>query len=375
MELALKALLGGLLGGALLLYFTRFYYRDLLFGPPVDFDEDEHIEIGLYPNGHRAAVVFTCDDLHGATPSEKLTEVLKILENRGVKGTFFVTPYFQGRYLLTKESPIAELLKEAEERGHEIALHGLTHSSPRRAFSSLRKARELGNLPYSEQRRRIKKGRRILEAAGFSIRGFRSPSFSGSFETLRILDREEFLYSSDTRIYPFLLMSNKRFCESIYYPYHPGGLGLLDITSNGDYFWGYSSLGKEDFRRLMHRFDRFYQARGVFVLLSHIDSLTSGKSLTILDRFLEAIQEKGLWKPTLRELAEWWLAREVLFATTEIREGVLYVTLEKGSEFPLHGLAIRFRKGAPAENYKIVDVNGVLLKEGETSEGTVLVDL
>lgn len=357
-----------------IIYMTRYYYRDILLGPPVDFYDDHHIEIGLYPRGYRSALVLTCDDVNPDTQPEKVMKLVELAEEFGIKIVFFVVPFYKNRHVLTKDSEIARTLKEIEARGHEIALHGLTHSSPTGRFS-LRRYKEFGRLPYSEQKRRIRKARRIMEQAGFIVHGFRSPGFSASMDTLLVLDSEEFSYSSDTRVTPLMFMSNKRFCESLNYPYHPKNLSLIDFTVNGDYFWGYSQLGKGNMENLKRRFKRYYEAGGTFVLLSHIEPVNSGKGLKVLRDFLKHTGDKSLWKTGLRELAEWWRAREMLYASTEINDGTLVVTLDNDTELPLRDLAIRFKSDAPAKDYKIFDINGTLLKEGLISEGTVLVNL
>jgi len=355
-------------------YLTRYYYRDILLGPPVDFYEDGNIEAGLYPEGHNCALIMTCDDINQNTDPDKVNKLLEVTEEHGVKVVFFVVPFYKGRYALTKESEIVRVLSEASAGGHEIAQHGLTHSSPKGRFL-FRRAKELGRLPHSEQKRRIKKGRRIMEELGFDVAGFRSPAFSAGLDTLNVLDSEEFSYSSDTRITPYMFMSNKRFCESLYFPYHPQDLSLIDFTVHGDYFWGYSKLGRGSLENLKRRFKRFYDAGGAFVLLSHIDPINSGKGLKMLKKFLEQIDGNNIWKPNLRELAEWWRAREMLYATTEINNGTLNVTLDKQTELPLKDLAIKFKPNVAAKNYKILDVNGILLKEGQTSDGTAMVSL
>lgn len=370
MIIALAAIAVALLA---VIYLTRYYYRDLLFGPPVDFEGDSYIEIGLYPGNCRAALVFTCDDANALTKPEKVVKVLNVLDKYNTKTVFFLIPFFRGN-MIAKDSELVKVLNEAEQRGHEVAQHGLTHTTVRRRMLFFGRSRELGSLPYSEQKRRIKKGRRILELAGFKIRGFRSPAFSASIDTLKVLDSEEFLYTSDTRIRPIMLMSNKRFCESLYYPYHPSGLGILDFTNNGDYFWGYAKLGRENLRSLKHRFNKFYERRGAFVLLSHVEPLTRGKGLKILEEFLKYAQAKSLWKPNLRELAEWWNARESLFAVSEIKKENLVIRLEKSSEHTLKNLTIKFKPNIPAQNYKILDADGAPLKKGKISEGSVLID-
>ncbi len=356
------------------IYMTRYYYKDILFGPQVDFYDDNHIQVGLYPRGYNGALILTCDDITPETKPEKLDSLIEVVDEYGVKVVFFVVPFFKGRYLLTKDSGVVKTLKESMTRGHEVAQHGLTHSSPTGRFL-FRRYRELGRLPYSEQKRRIRKGKRIMEQAGFNVAGFRSPAFSASMDTLTVLDSEEFSYSSDTRITPFMFMSNKRFCESLYYPYHPKDLSLIDFTVNGDYLWGYSKLGRRNLANLKKRFRRFYDAGGVFVLLSHIEPVNSGEGLMVLRDFFEYVKDMSLWRPTLAELAEWWMAREMLYAGTEIKDETLVITLDKGTELPLRDLTIRFKPDVAAKDYKILDVNGFLLREGQISDGTVFVSL
>lgn len=359
---------------AVFVYLTRYYYRDLILGPPVDFDEDDNIEIGLYPNNYQSAVIFTCDDVNATTKLLNIKKVLATVEKHGVKAVFFVIPFLKGRHILLKSSTVPKMLKAAEHRGHEVAMHGLTHLSPTRRFPFFRRAKELGSLPYGEQKRRIKKGIRIMRAAGFNISGFRSPAFSSSIGTLRILDSQDLAYTSDTRIRPIMLMSNKRFCESLYYPYHPQDLSILDFTTNGDYFWGYSKLGSEDLIGMKRRFNKFYDKHGVFVLLSHIDPINSGGGLKLLNDFLKHVDRKNVWKPNLREAAAWWSAREVLFAESEVVGDTLNITLEKGSELPMRGLTIKFKPLQGVEKYKIT-LNDTLIKKGRISERVVLVDI
>ncbi|MEE8167496.1 MAG: DUF2334 domain-containing protein [Candidatus Hydrothermarchaeales archaeon] len=359
---------------SIFIYLTRYYYRDLLLGPPVDFLEDQHIEVSLYPRGHQAALVLTCDDVNAITKPEKIKKILELVESYGVKVVFFVVPFFKGRNIINRDSETVKLLKDADKRGHEVALHGLTHSSPTRRIT-LRRVKELGHLPYSEQKRRIRKGKRIMEQATFNVAGFRSPGFSANMDTLMILDSEEFSYSSETRLNPLMLPSNKRLCESLYYPYHPKDLSLLDFTANGDYFWGYSKIGKGDLESLKRRFNRFYDNGGVFVLLSHVEPLNSGNGLKILEGFLKYANDKNLWKTNLKEIAEWWRAREMLYATTYIKDKTLLITLEKDSEFPLRDLTIKFKPNILAKHYKIMDINESVIREGSIHEGETSVSL
>ncbi|MCM8777885.1 MAG: DUF2334 domain-containing protein [Candidatus Omnitrophica bacterium] len=117
---------------SLIIYSLIYYYRDLIFGPPVLFWDDDYIEINLYPCNYNAAVVFTVDDVYKLTEPEKILNITEILDRYSFKGVFFVIPYYKGRYKINKDDPVTKTLIDIEKKGHEIAQHGLTHWVPRR---------------------------------------------------------------------------------------------------------------------------------------------------------------------------------------------------------------------------------------------------
>ena len=353
-------------------YMTFYYYRDLIFGPPVLFRDDDYMEIGLYPDGYEAAFAVTIDDVSALTSAEKVREVVSLLDEFQIKGVFFVIPYDRGRHRFTRDLEVAGALREAVENGHEVGQHGLTHIMPRKSIRSVNWAREFRGLPYGEQRRRIYVGRKILEDAGFTVEGFRSPAFSANFTTLRILESEEFLYGANVAVYPPpLMMANKKFAESIYYPFHPDGLDLVEFVAHGDYFKMLHN--RRNFISLRNRFERLYRRGGIFILYTHIQYLDP-RGLELMRRCLEFTEGRNVWKPDLGQIALWWKAREALWAGSEIEDGVLKITLEKGNELDLNGLTIRFRDGVPADMYRIYDGFGSTIKRGSIGDGTVIFD-
>ncbi len=349
-----------------------FYYRDLILGPPVLFKDDDNMEIGLYPYGCDAAFVVTIDDVSAHTSPERIRETVSLLDEFDIKSVFFVIPYDRGRHRFTRELEVAGELREAVERGHEVGQHGLTHIMPQKSLRSVNWAKEFKGLRHGEQRRRIYVGRKILEDAGFEVEGFRSPAFSANFTTLRILESEGFLYGANVAVYPPpLMMANKRFAESIYYPFHPEGLNLVEFVSHGDYFKMLHN--RRNFNSLRRRFERIYRRKGIFVLYTHIQYLDR-RGLELMRSCLEFTAGRNVWKPNLAEMALWWKAREALWAGSEVDDGILRITLEKGNELDLNGLSIRFREDAEAEEYRIYDGLGFLIKEGSISEGVVIFD-
>jgi hypothetical protein len=126
---------------------------------------------------------------------------------------------------------------------------------------------------------------------------------------------------------------------------------------------------------LKKNFDICYAHQGVFALLSHINSVSAPKSLSLLEKFLDYTDSKNLWKPNLTQLSEWWLAREVLYAETDLNGDLLTIILEKGSEYPISGLVINFKHDIQARRYKILDPYSNIIREGEIVEGSVELDL
>lgn len=168
-----------------------------------------------WPEGRRAAVSFTFDfdaefvwlamdpanaerpgvlsvGHYGAKVAVPL--LLDLLARHGVKATFFVV----GRNAELYPDRIAAILAG----GHEIAVHGYTHTPPAR-------------LTPVEEEVELVRARQLLEAAGATILGYRSPAWEVSPVTLDLLDKHGFVYSS-------------QFMDDIR-PYRHAGRPLLEL--------------------------------------------------------------------------------------------------------------------------------------------------
>lgn len=106
------------------------------------------------------AVALTFDD----GPDPRFTPpLLEALEEAGAKATFFVV----GERL----DGSAELLREIENRGHEVALHGMTH-------------RRHDRLSDEEARAELTEGLAAIEAAGVRRPRWYRPPYGGSSPAL-----------------------------------------------------------------------------------------------------------------------------------------------------------------------------------------------
>jgi polysaccharide deacetylase family protein (PEP-CTERM system associated) len=112
-----------------------------------------------------------------------VARLLQVLDQHGVKATFFVLGWIAERY--------PELVRQIVEQGHELASHGYGHHM----------IHELGRDQFRED---VIRARGILESvSGCAVIGYRAPSFSIGPKTLwalNILAETGHQYSSS--IYP-----------------------------------------------------------------------------------------------------------------------------------------------------------------------------
>ncbi|MBZ9935613.1 polysaccharide deacetylase [Mesorhizobium sp. BR1-1-16] len=101
--------------------------------------------------------------------------ILDTLARHDVRATFFVV----GKNVELYPDRVAAIL----DGGHEIAVHGYTHTPP-----SL--------LTPDEEEAELVKAKALLEGAGATITGYRSPSWEVSPVTLDLLQKHGFRYSS-----------------------------------------------------------------------------------------------------------------------------------------------------------------------------------
>ena len=110
---------------------------------------------------------------------EGLPLLLDLYDRYSVKATFFYIANF------AKQHP--EIIKIVQERGHEIACHGLTHQHDK-AFDV---------MPYKEQLEHLSTAKKILEdIAGEEVVSFRAPALRVNFDTPKALIEAGFKFDS-----------------------------------------------------------------------------------------------------------------------------------------------------------------------------------
>lgn len=115
---------------------------------------------------------------------ENVENLLKILEKKNAKATFFLVGYFAKKY--------PELVEKIRKENHEISSHGYSHKS-------------ILNQTPTQFKDDLIKSKKILEKIiGEKIWGYRAPFFTITEKTswaIKILKKVGFLY--DSSIFPF----------------------------------------------------------------------------------------------------------------------------------------------------------------------------
>ena len=109
-------------------------------------------------------------------PKVAAWRILDLLDRHDIKSSFYVPGY------IAETHP--ELVKEIDNRGHEVAHHGYMHESP-------------ASMNAEEEEQVLARGSDILEGlVGYRPRGYRSPGWELSDVSLELLAANGFTYDS-----------------------------------------------------------------------------------------------------------------------------------------------------------------------------------
>ncbi len=255
-----------------------------------------------WPDGKRAAVSFTFDfdaesvwlaldagnagrpgtlsiGVYGARVGVPL--LLDLLARHAVRATFFVV----GRNVELYPDRVAAIIAA----GHEVAVHGYTHTPP-------------GRLTPAEEEAELVRARTLLEGAGARIEGYRSPSWDVSAVTLDLLQTHGFRYSS-------------QFMDDIR-PYRHARHELIELPIQwllDD--WPHFQLGFGQMHRTvqttgavealwMEELDGIAALGGHCVLTMHPQVIGRPSRIAMLDRVIARVKRAGdIWIATCAEVA------------------------------------------------------------------------
>jgi peptidoglycan/xylan/chitin deacetylase (PgdA/CDA1 family) len=248
------------------------------FVPTFDFDAEE-VWIGDDPgNASRPGVL--SQGVYGAKVGLGL--ILGLLSGKGMHATFFVPGRVAERY--------PDEVRRIVGEGHEVAVHGYTHRSPR-------------ELTRAEEESELAKALDVLRGLGEDPVGYRSPSWDFSESTLDLLAAAGLTYSSN-------MMDDIR-------PYAHEGHDIVELPvhwmlDDAPHFWfdGGDAWSKKiattaEVRQIwQEEFLGIHALGGLTVLTTHPQIIGRPSRLRMLDEFLDFVRSReGVEVKTAREAA------------------------------------------------------------------------
>ena len=147
--------------------------------------------------------------VHDVAPAtrQQCAEIIAEVGRRGVTAcSLLVVPNYHRTGESCQDREFVRWLRELEERGHEIVIHGYFHERPRGENETIggkfltryytRGEGEFYDLPYDEAFRRITKARDSFKAAGLTPRGFIAPAWLLGSEAEQALADAELEYTT-----------------------------------------------------------------------------------------------------------------------------------------------------------------------------------
>lgn len=207
--------------------------------------------------------------------------ILDVLKRQDVKATFFVVGQNVERY--------PDRVRRIIDDGHEVAVHGYTHTPPQRL------------TPAAEEAELVK-ALALLRGIGGEVTGYRSPSWDVSPVTLDLLDKHDFAYSSQMMadIRPYRHASNKLVELPIQWllddwPFFAFGFGEMarpiQSAASAEAVW-------------IEELDAIHALGGHFILTMHPQVIGRPGRVAMLDRLIGTLKSRqDIWLTTCGEVA------------------------------------------------------------------------
>lgn len=249
-----------------------------------------------WPNGKKAAVSFTMDNLgeaqdvyrgvwtgpHGTHPAitNQLPRMLSLLDAHGIKATYFAESWSLGVY--------PDVVRDMASRGHEIGWHSFQHEV-------------WGSLSAAEEDRSFQRSFAAAKEFGVEYRGFRPPGGKINERTWALLRRRGVRYVSpegseaglgrqDVVVLPFEWEA----VDALYY---------MDKFKGGIY----GETGPAKFEEyLLNRLEEVKESGGFLSVLFHPFLQTTEEKFRVLETVLKRIvKDEEIWCAPWCDVAAW----------------------------------------------------------------------
>jgi predicted deacetylase len=160
--------------------------------------------------------------IHDVTPATapEVERAIVICDEVGVRPALLVVPNYHGRWPLERYPAFVTRLRELQDRGHEILLHGLFHHAPdaargvraalaQRVMSAAEA--EFVAIDQCEAEQRLDDGLAMLGSLGLAVRGFVPPAWQMMPWLLPLLASRKVGYTEDHfRVYDPIARRSRR---------------------------------------------------------------------------------------------------------------------------------------------------------------------
>jgi peptidoglycan/xylan/chitin deacetylase (PgdA/CDA1 family) len=233
-----------------------------------------------WPAGREWTLVLT-HDVETDVGASNVGLLRGIEEGRGFRSSWNFVPH---RYEVADE-----LVRELEDNGFEVGVHGLKHDG-----------RDLESLQTLE--RRLPEIRRYAER--WRATGFRSPATHRRWEWMPLLGFDYDSSYPDTDPYE----PQAGGCCS-WLPFFNGELVELPITLPQDYTL-FTILRVEDERPWLEKATYLRDRGGMALMITHPDYMLEQRHLDVYARLLDELgADETLWRALPREVSAWWRRR------------------------------------------------------------------
>jgi peptidoglycan-N-acetylglucosamine deacetylase len=215
--------------------------------------------------------------------------ILDLLKRRGLAATFFIPSW-----TIENHSNTVRMIADA---GHEICHHGYIHEHPT-------------ELSLAEEEAVLVSGIEAIERiTGNKPSGYRSPAWEFSSNTVELLVRYGFSYSSNlmSDIVPFQHQGTELLelpvqwiiDDAPFFYYKAGGQRPISSAANVYQVW-------------TEEFEGIYRLGGLFNLTMHPQLIGRPGRMLMLERVLDYIEQcPDVWFATGSEVADFWRAEHI----------------------------------------------------------------
>jgi peptidoglycan/xylan/chitin deacetylase (PgdA/CDA1 family) len=267
----------------------------------------------MWNNGKKIAVAFGFDfdaetlwygmGMKTPTPTSRgqygayvgMPRVLELCDKYKIKATIFVPGWTAEKY--------PDIVKEAFDKGHEIAHHGWLHENP-------------NEMPAQQEEEEFDRGVNVFKSITSQIpKGYRSPAFDLGPNTLNLLKKHNYVYDTSMMAheYPYIAKDSKG---------NDTGIVELPVSWELDdaphflfnYFPVYlSSLSNPSkvFEIWKDEFDYLYEKESFFCLTMHPQIIARPHRIKLLEKLIQYMMGfPGVWFATHLEAAQDYLAQQ-----------------------------------------------------------------